>query len=141
MQVREIMSRDVELVNPAMTIQEAADIMQHKHIGALPVGENDRLVGMLTDRDIAVRSSADGKNPSETKVRDVMTNRIAYCFEDDDLDKTRRLMSDKQIRRLVVLNRDKRLTGIISLGDIASDTEDRDLSGDILRNVSSDRPS
>ncbi len=141
MQVREIMSRDVELINPSTTVQEAAKIMHDRHVGALPVGEIDRLVGMLTDRDIAVRSTAEGNKPDKTKVRDVMTDNIEYCFEEDDLDKTRKLMSDKKIRRLVVLNKDKRLTGILSIGDIATETKDRNLSGDILRNVSSGKPS
>lgn len=140
MQVRDIMSRQVELVNPDNTLQEAAQIMQQKHIGALPVGENDRLVGMLTDRDIAVRSTANGNDPKSTHVRDIMTENIEFCFEDDDLDRIRRKMTNKKIRRLMVMNHDKRMTGILSLGDIASETDDHELSGDILHDVSSGKP-
>lgn len=141
MQVREIMSKQVELVNPASTIQDAAKIMQTEHVGALPVGEDDRLVGMLTDRDIAVRSSADGKDPKQTQVRDIMTKNVEYCYDDDDLAKTRKLMEEKKIRRLVVLDHDKHLSGILSIGDIATETDNTEMSGEILYNVSSGEPS
>jgi CBS domain-containing protein len=118
MQVSEAMTRGVSLASPGQTIREAARAMADKDTGALPVGENDRLVGMVTDRDIAVRAVAEGKGP-DTKVSEVMTPGVEYCFEDQDLDEVARTMGGKQVRRLPVLNRDKRLVGILSLGDVA----------------------
>jgi len=119
MKVKECMSHDVEVANPDETIRDAAAAMERIDAGILPVGENDRLVGMITDRDIAVRAVARGMGP-DTHVRDVMTKDVKYCFEDDDIDDVCGNMSDIQVRRLPVLNNDKRLVGIISLGDIAS---------------------
>lgn len=119
MKVAEAMSRNVEIANPDDTIEHAAQRMAQLDIGVLPVGENDRLVGMLTDRDIAVRIAARGKNPSSARVRDAMSAEIKYCFEDEDVDHVSRNMGDQQLRRLPVLSKDKRLVGILSLGDIA----------------------
>jgi CBS domain-containing protein len=118
MNVSRCMSADVRIADPSQTIREAARIMKSLDAGALPVGENDRLVGMITDRDIAIRAVADGKGP-ETKVREVMTEEIEYCFDDEPIEAVARKMSDLQVRRLPVLSREKRLVGIISLGDIA----------------------
>lgn len=118
MLVHEVMSTDVQLINPDQPIREAARIMAAIDAGALPVGENDRLVGMLTDRDIAVRAVAAGMSP-DTPVRQVMTEDIEYCFEDDDVDVASDTMADTKVRRLPVLNAQKRLVGIVSLGDIA----------------------
>lgn len=118
MQVSEAMSSDVKIVNPDQSICDAARLMAQIDAGVLPVGENDRLVGMITDRDIAIRAVAAGKPPT-TKVRDVMSLEVKYCFEDDDLDAVAENMADTKLRRLPVLNRDKRLVGIVSLGDIA----------------------
>lgn len=123
MQVREVMSKDVTLVDPQTTIREAARHMRDEDIGALPVGENDRLVGMVTDRDIAIRAVADDKAP-QTPVREVMSQGITYCFEDDDVDAAAELMSQHQIRRLPVLNRDKRLVGMVALADLARSEPD-----------------
>src|SRR5258708_39472857 len=114
------MTRDVRLANPDQTIQEAAMIMAEIDAGALPVSDGDRLVGMLTDRDIAVRAVANGKG-LDTKVRDDMSSEIKYCFNDDDVDEVIENMGDIKVRRLVVLNRDKRMVGIVSLGDLAKD--------------------
>jgi CBS domain-containing protein len=119
MRVSEVMTHDVRLASPDESIRDAARMMAEQDIGALPVGENDRLVGMITDRDITLRAVAKGKGP-DAKVRDVMTQQICYCFEDEELDQVSRNMSDIQIRRLPVLNRDKRLVGIVSLGDLAT---------------------
>jgi CBS domain-containing protein len=112
------MTRDVRVANPDQTIQDAAKMMSDVDAGVLPVGENDRLVGMITDRDIAVRAVAQGKGP-DTPVREVMTADVKYCFDDEDTDQVARNMGDQQIRRLPVVNRDRRLVGILSLGDLA----------------------
>ena len=117
--VAEVMTRDVRVVNPEETVQQAARMMGEADAGAVPVGENDRLVGMITDRDLAVRVLAEGKDPSRTKVREVMTSGTAYVFEDEDLGAVAESMRGRQVRRMPVLSRDKRLVGIVSLGDLA----------------------
>jgi len=119
MLVKEAMSRDVKTVGPDQPIQEAARIMLDIDVGALPVGENDRLVGMITDRDIAVRGVAAGKGPSAC-VREVMSKEVRYCFEDEDTAHVARNMGEQQIRRLPVVDRNKRLVGILSLADLAT---------------------
>ncbi len=118
MRVSEAMTRDVRVARPDQTIQDAAKMMSDVDAGVLPVGENDQLVGMITDRDIAVRRVAQDKGP-DTPVREVMTVDVKYCFEDEDTDEVVRNMTDQQVRRLPVVNRDKRLVGILSLGDLA----------------------
>lgn len=118
MRVSDTMTRDVCIASPNQTIQDAAKMMSDVDAGVLPVGENDRLVGMITDRDIAVRAVAKGMKP-DTPVRDVMTSEVRYCFEDEDTEQVARNMGDQQVRRLPVVNRDKRLVGILSLGDLA----------------------
>jgi CBS domain-containing protein len=124
MKISECMTRDVRLANPDMTLQEAARLMGECDAGCLPVGENDRLVGMVTDRDIAIRAVAQGKGP-DSKVRDAMTREVEWCYEDDDASAALQHMADEQIRRMPVLNRDKRLVGIISLGDLADMSQPR----------------
>ena len=118
MRVSEAMTRDVRLATPDETIQDAAKMMAEIDAGILPVRDGDRLVGMITDRDIAIRAVAVGKGP-ETPIREVMSPEVRYCYEDEDLDRVTHNMADIQVRRLPVLNRDKRLVGIISLGDVA----------------------
>lgn len=118
MLVSEAMSRDVKLAQPGQTIREAAKIMSEIDSGAVPVQENDRLVGMITDRDIAIRAIAAGKGP-DTPVREVMSQEIKYCFDDENVDHVAKNMAELQVRRLPVVNREKRLVGIISLGDLA----------------------
>jgi CBS domain-containing protein len=118
MLAEDLMTRDVSVVAPDHTIQQAARLMIALDVGALPVGDNDRLVGMITDRDIAVRGVAEGKGP-ETKVRELMTPDVKYCFADDEIDDIAANMADIQLRRLPVVDRDKRLVGILSLCDIA----------------------
>jgi CBS domain-containing protein len=118
MQVGQAMTPDVRISSPNQSIREAAKLMAEIDAGVLPVGENDRLVGMITDRDIAVRAVAVNRGPA-TLVRDVMSQEIMYCFEDDDVDEVSANMAANKIRRLPVLDRNKRLVGIISLGDIA----------------------
>jgi CBS domain-containing protein len=121
MTVSEVMSRTVRIGHPRQSITEVARIMADIDAGFVPVGEDDRLVGMITDRDIAVRAVAAGMGPN-TPVRDVMTRDVKYCFEDDDVSDAAESMAKLQVRRLPVLNRDKRLVGIVSLGDIALST-------------------
>lgn len=118
MLVSAAMTRDVRVTSPSQTIQEAAKMMAEIDSGVLPVGENGQLVGMITDRDIALRAIGLGKGP-ETQIREVMSGDVKYCFEDDDTDQVAHNMADQQVRRLPVMNRDKRLVGILSLGDIA----------------------
>lgn len=118
MLVSDIMSSDVKLANPKQSIQEVAKMMAATDIGAIPVGENDRLVGMITDRDIAVRAVAAGKSPA-TPIEEVMSHEVKYCFEDDDVADVADNMADIKLRRLPVVNQQKRLVGIVSLADIA----------------------
>ena len=118
MRVAEVMTRDVRLIEPNQTIRDAARLMAEMDAGIMPVREGDRLVGMITDRDIAVRAVAQGRGP-DTPVREVMTDEVKYCFEDEDTAAVERNMAEIQVRRLPVLTRDKRLVGIISLGDLA----------------------
>jgi CBS domain-containing protein len=128
------MSRDVRIATPGQSIRDAARIMGEIDSGAMPVGENDRLVGMITDRDIAVRAVAAGKGP-DTPVREVMSPEVKYCFEDEDMEHVARNMAEIKVRRLPVMNRDKRLVGILSLGDVAV-REDRETAGQAVKGVS-----
>jgi CBS domain-containing protein len=112
------MTREVRVASPGQTIREVARIMAEIDAGVLPVGDNDRLVGMITDRDIAIRAVAQGKGP-DTPVRDVMsTEKVLYCYDDEDLAQVATNMGEQQVRRLPVVNREKRLVGIVSLGDV-----------------------
>lgn len=134
MRVNEAMTRDVRIANPNEPIQEAARLTASLDAGALPVGDHDRLVGMITDRDIAIRGIAAGKGP-DAKIRDVMTTEVKYCFDDQDLDEVTRNMGDIQVRRLPVVDREKRLVGILSLGDIAGSSGDGS-AGEALKGIS-----
>jgi CBS domain-containing protein len=119
MRISDAMTREVRLANPDQTIRDAAKMMAEIDAGAMPVGEGDRLVGMITDRDIAVRAVAQGKGP-DTPVREVMSiEQVLYCYEDEELDHVAKNMGEIQVRRLPVLDRSKRLVGIVSLADIA----------------------
>ena len=118
MQVSEAMSRNVRVAEPAQSLRDAARMIADLDAGVLPVGDNDRLIGMITDRDITIRAVAEGKGP-DTTVDEVMTPEVRYCFEDDDLEQVARNMADLQVRRMPVMNREKRLVGILSIGDIA----------------------
>ncbi len=136
MQIRDIMTRQVELVNPDTPLQDAARMMRDANIGFLPVGDNDRLVGTLTDRDIAIRAVAEGKDVKNAKVADAMSPQLAYAFDDQDSSEAAQIMAEKQIRRLPVLNRDKRLVGVVALGDLATKTGDDDVVGQTVQDVS-----
>ncbi len=119
MKISEAMTRDVVIVHPDQMIQEAARMMMESDIGMMPVGDENRLLGMLSDRDIAVRAVAAGLGP-DTSVREVMTEDVRYCFEEDDADEVARNMGDQQIRRIPVVSQDKRLVGIVSLCDLVN---------------------
>jgi CBS domain-containing protein len=118
MLVKQAMCGEVKLAKPDQTIREAARMMAELDCGCLPVAEGDRLIGMITDRDIAVRAVAEGKS-AKTPIREIMTKNVKYCFEDAELDEVAQNMADIKVRRLPVLNQEKRLVGILSLGDIA----------------------
>src|SRR6266436_10036539 len=120
MKIANIMSRNVQIVGPDDTIRSAAALMKKIDAGLLPVTEGDKLVGMITDRDIAIRAVAQGKGP-DAKVRDAMSHEVKYCFEDEDVDHVAQNMGELQVRRLPVMNREKRLVGIVSLADLATE--------------------
>jgi CBS domain-containing protein len=134
MRVSEAMTRDVRVATPGQPIRDVARTMAEIDAGALPVGENDRLIGMITDRDIAIRAVAQGKGP-DTPVREVMSSsQVLYCYDDEDLDHVAKNMGDQQVRRLPVVNRDKRLVGIVSLADLAQ--KERKSAGKAVSGVS-----
>jgi len=134
--IADVMTRGVRVASPEDSVQQAARAMRDDDTGVLPVGENDRLVGLVTDRDIALRLAAEGLDPARAKVREVMTPEVRYVFEDEELNNTLETMAEQQIRRLPVVNRDKRIVGIISLGDLASGGEQSRRAGDVLAEVS-----
>jgi CBS domain-containing protein len=136
MQLSDIMTSNPVVLAPDTMLRDAAQKMRDLDSGVMPVGENDRLVGMLTDRDITVRATADGKDPNTTPVRDVMTSDVVYCFADDDIEMAARTMEENQIRRVIVLDRDKRLVGIASLGDLAVHAPSDRLPGEVTEGVS-----
>jgi CBS domain-containing protein len=137
MLVKDVMTKGAECILPDQTIAQAAQRMRKLNVGSLPVcGKNDRLVGMITDRDITVRAIAESCEPDETCVEDVMTEGIEFCFDDEDIHCAAERMEEKQIRRLAVLDHNKRLVGILSLGDLAVKTADDHLSGEALERVS-----
>jgi CBS domain-containing protein len=134
MKVSEVMTRDVQTVRPDQTARDAANFMLQADAGAIPVTEGDRLVGMITDRDIAVRGIAEGHGP-DTPVRDLMTNDIVSAREDDDVEDAATRMSEAQVRRLMVVDDQRRLCGIVSLGDLSRET-DTDCAAEALEGVS-----
>lgn len=134
MKVKDAMHRGVEWVSPETSLAEVARLMRQHDIGAVPVGEDDRLIGMITDRDIVCRGLAGEKDPRKLTARDVMTKGIVFCRSEEDLDEATRTMEDRQIRRLPVIDSNKRMVGILSLGDISS-TGQKDLSGEVLKAV------
>lgn len=140
MQVKEVMTRNVELTDPDATLAEAATMMRELDIGPLPVVDAGRLVGFITDRDITVRATSDGRDPNVATVGDVMSRDVVFCFEDEDVKDAARMMESRQIRRLVVLNRSHQLVGLLSLGDLALTTGDEQLAGEVLERVSEPAP-
>ncbi|MBV5285612.1 MAG: CBS domain-containing protein [Methyloversatilis discipulorum] len=139
MQVREAMTSDVKLVDSHQSIQDAARMMAECNVGSLPVGDNGRLVGMITDRDIAIRAVAAGKSAT-TEVGQVMSKEVKYCFDDEDVSHVAQNMGDIQLHRLVVLDRDKRLVGIVALADIAN-CEGAGTAGEMVCGISTPQQS
>ena len=135
MKLKEIMTSEVEVIHPNDTLQTAARKMHDRDIGFLPVCDGDLLIGVLTDRDLITRALAEGTETKAMLGRDLVTSPAIYCFDDQNVDEAAKLMHDNQIRRLVILNRDKRMVGVISLGDLAMNIDDKK-SGDVLQSVS-----
>ena len=136
MRIAEVMTTDVEVIDSYVPLTEAAAKMKTLDVGLLPICDGDKLIGTLTDRDITVRGIAEGYDPSDTKVSDIMSTDLAYCFEDEEIDKALSLMEDRQIRRLPVLDRENRLIGIVSLGDLAIHIAQKERLGKTLEEVS-----
>jgi CBS domain-containing protein len=136
MQLKDVMTRTVTTARPDWTLKEAAVQMRDCDIGPLPVCDGARVVGMVTDRDITIRATAEGRDPAGTRVEDIMTRDVYFCYEDQDVKEAAKLMSDLQVRRLIVLDRSAQLTGIVSLGDLALGAGDDKMSGKILHEVS-----
>jgi len=136
MRIGDLMTREVETIDPSATLEEAASKMKALDVGMLPVCNGDRLVGAITDRDITVRATANGYVPGMTEVREVMTPDAVYCEIGDDVRRAAGLMEAHQIRRLPVLDGDRKLVGVVSLGDLAVRTGDDTLSGEVLEGVS-----
>jgi CBS domain-containing protein len=134
--VSEVMTRAVDVISPEATLDEAAERMKRLDVGPLPVCDGDRLLGMITDRDITVRATAESRDPNTTRVSEIMTPEVVFTYEDEDVKEAAKLMQEHQLRRLVVLNRDKKLVGIVSLGDLAVETKDDKLKGQVLEDVS-----
>jgi len=135
MQVREAMHKGVEWMAPTTSLAELAQTMRKHDVGAIPIGENDRLIGMVTDRDIVVKGLANGKDASSLTARDVMTEGIVYCRANEELGDALRIMEDKKIRRLPVLDENKRMIGMLSLGDVSS-AASHELAGELASAVS-----
>ena len=135
MKVKDVMHEGVEWVEPNTSISNLAVMMKKGDIGAVPIGENDKLIGMVTDRDITVRAVANGDDMSKLTARDVMTSGIIYCRDNEELADALRIMENKRVRRLPVINEDKRMVGILSIGDIA-DAASHELSGEVIAAVS-----
>ena len=138
MQLKEVMTRDVDVIRPESTLVEAARKMKNLDVGPIPVCDDNEILGMITDRDITTRAVAEGRDPGRTQVREVMTPDVLYCFEDQDVSEAARLMQQRQVRRILVLNRNREVAGIVSLGDIAVETGDSKLAAKTLEQVSAD---
>jgi len=133
--LKDVMSPDVKVISPDDTIMEAAQQMLRGDFGMMPVAEHDRMIGAISDRDIAVRAVAHGKD-SSTKVRAVMSGSIVWAYENDSVDDAAKLMGKHQIRRLPIMNADKKLVGIVALGDFAVESSDIDTAGQALSEIS-----
>ena len=135
MKVKQAMHKHVQWVDPGTSVEKLAALMRQHDIGAIPIGENDRLIGMVTDRDIVCRCIAHGRDPKSTTARDVMTEGIVFCLDKQEVDAAARLMEVKKVRRLPVINGKKRMVGILSLGDIYSRAQPR-LGEEVMQSVS-----
>jgi CBS domain-containing protein len=140
MKLKDVMTRSVRVTDPKDTVQDVAQMMRAADIGAVPVCDGERLCGIVTDRDLALRAVAEGRDPKTTRVSEVMSTQIVYLFEEDDVDKAAELMESRAIRRLIVLDRDKRLAGIVTLGDLSQQPEERRRAHEVLDRVSEAPP-
>jgi CBS domain-containing protein len=141
-QIKDIMTEECKWVAPSITLKEIAEQMRDKDFGFIPVGENDKLVGMITDRDIVIRAVAEGKDPSQCTAGDIMTGKTYYCYDDQDIETVCDNMGELQIRRLPVVNRDKSLVGVVSMGDLAQSATRQNIGQaeqEITNGVSNDR--
>lgn len=136
MKISEICTRAPKCISPDDFVVDAAQVMKLLGVGMLPVCDNDRLVGSITDRDITVRAIANDLDPRATTVRSIMTREVVYCYDNQDTKEAARLMEENQIRRLPVLSQSKRLVGILSLGDLAVRTGELNLAGEVLERIS-----
>ncbi len=136
MQVQEIMTCNAETIDAEASLIEAAQKMKQLEVGALPVWESGKLAGMITDRDIAIRGTAQGKDPAETSVEEIMTPQVYYCFEDDDIHEAAEMMEEKSIHRLLVLDENDEPSGFVSLADFAVKCQDERLAWEILEKIS-----
>jgi len=135
MKVREIMSTDVDVILFDSPVQEAARKMAEGNYGALPVGKDDKMIGMVTDRDLAIRVVAENRDASRTTVEECMSPGIDYCFDDDDVSVLARKMQDSHHRRIPVVNRDKRLVGIVSFGDLVTKAKNKELTQETFEHI------
>ncbi len=138
--IRDVMSSDVEIINPNDPLRDAAEKMRSLNIGPLPVCDGQRILGMITDRDIVVRAIALGRDPNATRVADAMSTGIEYCFDDNDIEDVLRKMKAKQIRRMIVVDRSKKLVGIVSLGDLTGEVSEEKVA-EALEGISEPSPS
>jgi CBS domain-containing protein len=136
MKIKDILTKDPHVIRPEAMICEAAKMMKQCDIGMVPVCDGERLLGTLTDRDLAIRAVAEGYDPLSTKVKDVMTPNVFWCYDDQEVEQAAQLMEEKQIRRLPIVNRQKRLVGIVSLGDLALRSNNDRLAEEVLECVS-----
>jgi CBS domain-containing protein len=136
MLLRDVMTKEIEGIPPHTTLTEAAKKMKSLDVGILPVREKENVVGMITDRDIAVRAVAAGRDPKNTPVRDAMTPEAVFCYDDQDVTEAAKVMEEKEVRRVLVFDRQDRLVGIVSLGDLATRMRDDELCAEVLGCVS-----
>lgn len=136
MQIKDIMTKTVKVIPANAMVRDAAKLMKDIDSGFIPVIDADNVIGVITDRDIVLRSTAEGRNPNETTVEEVMTKEFFFLYEDEDVKEAAKVMSERQVRRLPVVNRQEELVGILSLGDLLVDTSDEKLSGKALEDIS-----
>lgn len=135
MKISEIMTGNVECIAPSLPIAKAAEKMRDRDIGFLPVCENDKIVGTVTDRDITIRSVAQGRDPRLAPVSEVMTQTVFHCYDDEDIESVAQSMKDSEVRRMVILDRNENLVGVVSLGDIAKASGEQNIAGETLGQI------
>jgi predicted transcriptional regulator len=136
MKISEIMTKEPKYIGLDQSLQEAAQLLRDLNVGMIPVGDGVKLKGMLTDRDIAIRVVAEGLDPKTVRIPEVMTPEVIYTYEDEDVEEAARIMEEKQIRRLIILNRDKDMVGILAMADLANRTRDPEVESEALEGVS-----